>query len=871
MLLLSGPPGSGRTSHILVELRQALRRNASDVRLLAPTATMAEHFRHKLAREGFVLRPNLILTLSKFVAPWVEDLPEVSPAALYLLVEKVARRLAPPEFARVLGAPGFCAALARAIEEFSSAGCDARRLERLLPRTPFGPPFVTVYKEVERELTRCGLGLRSARLERAAQRIAKQGLAGVSTVWIDGFLAMSDPELAVIRAIGGHAELTVNLPSLDGPHPTRDALLAMGFEERLLERKRAEPATRAFSAPTPDREAEEIARRILDSGARFGEVGIVVRNPDAYLLPLRAALERFGIPARFYFSEPLNEHGTVRFLDGVVRALIGGWDHATTLAAIRFLEDSAALDRFDFAVRERLPGRGLDGLKQLTQDGRIRRLLDDFAALEPWRALVPTPSQWASRLSSLRALVRPSRPDDGAGHEKALLWRSQSSALGAFETAMEEAALCLEETRIPLGEFWTAAQAVLRLSPLRVADHRRDVVHVLSVFEARQWELPVVFVCGLAEQQFPKRHAQEPLFPDAVRLRLAESGVRVRTAAGLEREERFLFELARTRATKTLTLSYAEADARGVRNLPSQFLSRGVERTTQIARPVGAGHARRWPAPEQGVRPIIRAFSPSALECFLDCPYQFFARYTLKLKTRPLAPQDRLDFMLQGMIVHQTISEWHRNPQPIEPLFDRIFAALCEQKAVFLGYRAEQLRRQMLDDLRQFCENQKLPASFEVLTEQPFEMVVDDSLVVRGRIDRVDKLPDGRALIVDYKYSAAARVSEKLEKTTLLQAGLYALAAERELGLRPAGVFYYGLKKELKVVGWSDPAGAFKIRSEPLTREWINAAVDKARNAAEEIRGGRIAPQPADQELCRLCEFRDVCRYEGAGRAMAAG
>src|SRR5205807_8454666 len=119
--------------------------------------------------------------------------------------------------------------------------------------------------------------------------------------------------------------------------------------------------------------------------------------------------------------------------------------------------------------------------------------------------------------------------------------------------ALAEAAWCLDETRrIPLEEFWTTAEAILRLTPLRVEDHRRNVTHVLSVYEARQWELPVVYLCGLAEQQFPKRQGQEPLFPDAARQRLAQSGIRVRTVAELEREEQFLFELARTRATVAL-------------------------------------------------------------------------------------------------------------------------------------------------------------------------------------------------------------------------------------------------------------------------------------------------------------------------------
>ena len=574
----------------------------------------------------------------------------------------------------------------------------------------------------------------------------------------------------------------------------------------------------------------------------------------------------------------------MRYLASIVEALRSGWEHAATLAAVRLSECSAALDRFDFAVRERLPGCGFDSLKQLTEDERIQRLLDKFGALEQWRDLALTPSQWASRLNSLRMLVPFPRPVEGARYETAILWRGQAAAMDAFEAAMEEAAQSLEETRrISLAEFWVAAEAVLRLSPLRVPDHRRNVVHVLSVFEARQWELPVVFICGLAEQQFPKRHTQEPLFPDAVRQRLAQFGIRIRTAAELEREERFLFELARTRATSKLTLSYAEADSRGVRNLRSQFLEEMVGRTPgSAAGPLAglfmassrilppASRPARGPAADPGVRPTMRTFSPSALECFLDCPFQFFARYTLKLRTRPLAPQDRLDYMLQGTIVHQTLSEWHLNPQPIEPLFERIFADNCAQKRVFMGYRTEYLRRQMLDDLRQFCDSEKLPAASEVLTEYSFEMAVDDSLLVRGRIDRIDKLPDGRALIVDYKYSAAANVAAKMDKATLLQPGLYALAAERALGLKPAGVFYFGLKDKVKVVGWSDPPGVFGIKTEPLTREWIDGVVQIARTAADQIREGRIAPMPASLELCRLCDFRDVCRYDRAARTLTA-
>ena len=113
---------------------------------------------------------------------------------------------------------------------------------------------------------------------------------------------------------------------------------------------------------------------------------------------------------------------------------------------------------------------------------------------------------------------------------------------------------------------------MLRLKPLRLEDGRRNVVHVMSAPEARQWVLPIVFVCGMVEKQFPQFHKQDPFFPDAARCRLNAAGIRVRTAAEFEREERALFDSATSRATMLVTLSYPEFDARGERNLQSLYL-----------------------------------------------------------------------------------------------------------------------------------------------------------------------------------------------------------------------------------------------------------------------------------------------------------
>jgi len=146
MHLLSGPPGSGKTSIILDQFRA---QTSANVRLLVPTATMARHLQNRLAREGLVLRRSLIQTLSGFIRDWVEDTPEVPRPVLHLITEEAARRVAHPDFARVVSLPGFSARLAATIHEFSGAGCDSSRLAAA-PPAPYrdrahvaGPKVIT--------------------------------------------------------------------------------------------------------------------------------------------------------------------------------------------------------------------------------------------------------------------------------------------------------------------------------------------------------------------------------------------------------------------------------------------------------------------------------------------------------------------------------------------------------------------------------------------------------------------------------------------------------------------------------------------------------------------------------------------------------
>jgi ATP-dependent helicase/DNAse subunit B len=885
MRLLTGPAGSGKTSFILDQIRQALRAGKDGIRLLVPTATLAQHLQNQVAREGFVFHGDLIQTLSGFVKKWAGERAEASPAVVYLMVEEAARRAGRAEFAPLAGMPGFYASLARTIADFSSAGCDSARLARHLPDAPLAEAFLAVYREVDRILEERGLSLRAARLERAAERIERDGAGGIGAIWLDGFHALPDPELRVIGALGRHTDLTLAFGQTDA------RLEAMGFREERLPRVRPAPAMALVRAPAIEREADEIARHILEqaaAGRPFREMGIVVRAEDAYVPLLRSTLERFGIPARFYFESRLDEHAAIRFLSGAVDAMLGGWDHARTLAVLRLaprFADSNAMDRFDFKVREQTPNAGLGGLRALV-DGPgsegLAHKIDTLAGIEEWHGFALTPKNWAARLRLLRNLFRPARPVLESGSPDvpltaqlgAQLGRGQTAALRQFDKVLDDAAAALDPRHeLPLETFWPAVKAVLRLTPLRLDDGRRNVVHVLSAQEARQWVLPVVFVCGMVEKQFPRFHAQDPFFPDAARTRLNAAGIRVRTAAEWEREERALFDSALTRATLLVTLSYPEADARGERNLRSVYLENFLieERASRPVRPRPRDTRGPGGAPPAGIRaPLLLAFlrqktarlSPTGLESYLQCPFQYFGSRLLRLKTAPPRPEERLDFLTQGNIVHQVLAQWYTQPRDIAALFEEVFAGALEEQRIPPGYHTERLRNAMLDDLLAFAASERWPpGEYQSRVEEGFEFALADSLTIAGKIDRLDVAAGGSAYVVDYKYSNAQNTRSRRDNPNLLQAPLYLMAAERAFGLKAAGMYYIGLKGGIERAGWE---------AADLPEDWLERSREQTLRIVAEIRAGRTDVAPSDRDKCRFCDCADVCRIETAQPAAVA-
>jgi ATP-dependent helicase/DNAse subunit B len=373
-----------------------------------------------------------------------------------------------------------------------------------------------------------------------------------------------------------------------------------------------------------------------------------------------------------------------------------------------------------------------------------------------------------------------------------------------------------------------------------------------------------------------------------VRSIFREEGVALRTAAERDREERFLFDLAVSRATSTLVLSYPQFNASGDANLRSFFLD-GIQATAvqEQTRPVrlAGGPTSRMDRPVVIRDPSLlerliekhASTSSSAVEGFLQCPFLFFSRNTLGLEGPPYRPSERFDQLAQGDIIHRVLARCIGSGVPLADAFNSEFGCVCEERGIPDGYRTEAIRLELLRDLRRFLAEHRLPAVSKRLCEHSFEITLHEGLRLRGRIDRVDIFPDGRALVVDYKYSRAQKVRDRRKGTEdgrFVQAGLYLLAIRRELGHEPAGMLFAGLRRETSLDGWhlSVPGLEAVGKCTPEVLEELSEAASRhVATALNAVGDGRIAPSPSDERICEFCDFSDICRVESAARVAAAG
>jgi len=233
------------------------------------------------------------------------------------------------------------------------------------------------------------------------------------------------------------------------------------------------------------------------------------------------------------------------------------------------------------------------------------------------------------------------------------------------------------------------------------------------------------------------------------------------------------------------------------------------------------------------------SLSASDLSLYLTCPLKYkFARVFG-------IPQEPTINQRFGILFHNVLERFHKEPPENEHEGLRLLNRLFEQGWRRTGFGSSddelQFRDRAKEALRLYWENERLAEGEPVWLEKKFDFKVGDHHV-RGRVDRVDRLPDGDYELIDYK-TGERKSEEDLDSD--LQLALYRMAAREAWGIEAStGSYYYVLDGD-KVAAPTKPDDAERVERTVL-------------QVGEGILSQDFEPRPSPK-VCSWCDYRLIC------------
>jgi ATP-dependent helicase/DNAse subunit B len=373
----------------------------------------------------------------------------------------------------------------------------------------------------------------------------------------------------------------------------------------------------------------------------------------------------------------------------------------------------------------------------------------------------------------------------------------------------------------------------------------------------------------MTDRDFPRQHSQNLLFPDSDVERLRAAGVPLRRASDEQREEEFLFESLKTRATTSLLLTVPAKDASGKSVQRSRWLLdfRGATESArpcipeprfiaEISRRAGRVNSAELHA---AMADLHKQISLTRLEDLAQCRFKFFAGKTLLLKGAPDRPGERLTARVTGSILHDALERWLADKErPFVDLFELAFDDACRKDRLPAGYKLEVERMQFREIARRVSANDLWDA--ESRPEVGLTLEFPGGITVTCRVDRIDIFPNNDCVIIDYKSSKTARVQELVSSRTRLQGPLYALAAREKLGLNPVAMIYWAVREDERH-GWGSIPGT-TLEYLPNPPNWEEDARIRTIERLSGFLQGAVHEHPEEPDKCRWCDYRNACRVD---------
>jgi RecB family exonuclease len=666
---------------------------------------------------------------------------------------------------------------------------------------------------------------------------------------------------------------------------------------------------------------------------------IVYKHPLPYLYAAAEIFRGAGIPYQMSDALPLAAEPTSAALDLILDTVSSRFSRGTLIALLRsphFLFRDPGADTgvrpYNEAVgvapeavtRESVSAldRALSAARYLGELERLETLAGEWgagascaamaAALAVARALAPltetrpASEQLACLLAFWSAHARPIADDDPHASRECRARAAIADmlpSLAAVHAAHDDPAWTIDDVGIAVRR-WIEDQTFVPEPDLGAG------VHVLDDQAARYGDFDDMAIVGVVDQDWPERPRRNIFYPPALLKSLGWPSEKDRRAAGDARFLDLLTSASRRTIVSTFTL---DEDAIVSRSMQLDEIPRA--RLSTVARPPFEDarifadealslcpivfdpfqdEARAWAemrtkrspadAPDfhGTVRDVqVRAWSVSAIETYLDCPFRFFARHVLRLEEDP-EDEEVMDPRRQGQFVHDVFERFfaawqdagHRavTPRNLDEARD-MFTAVVDRSLERLPIGEAGLERTRLlgspaaaglgEAVLRMEAERPLPV-VERLLEHPlkgeFTFATADgprTMALRGKADRLDLLEDGTFRLIDYKLGWPP------QRARALQLPIYSLCAEQRL------VGHKGRNWQLReaaYLAFKGPKRVVPLFSSAADRAKVLAdAQQRLADAVDAIARGEFPPTPDDVHRCETCSFASVCRKDYVG------
>ena len=229
------------------------------------------------------------------------------------------------------------------------------------------------------------------------------------------------------------------------------------------------------------------------------------------------------------------------------------------------------------------------------------------------------------------------------------------------------------------------------------------------------------------------------------------------------------------------------------------------------------------------------ALSASDIETYRTCPLKYKFARVFRIPSEPTLNQRF------GILVHQVLERYHAAESAGLPTLLNLLDAGWRRGGFGDSEEERQFRAKATQALVRYHDRFRDDDAEPVWFERSFQFRIGPHLL-RGRVDRVDRLPEGGYELIDYK---TGRPKSAAQLRDDVQLSLYAVGAREAWQLEaPQQSYYYVL----------DDAKVPVPRSEE-DRDWITETVFEV---ADGILAQGFEPTPSFA-ACSVCDYRIAC------------